>query len=175
MNTGTNSEPYNQRVQLTFNADIVRSEIISAIYPIGSIYTSITDTDPATLFGVGTWERIEDCFLLAAGSKHYAGESGGEESVTLTVDQMPSHRHSASTSGAGGHSHQIGTDKDTIYSTSGQCWSVHNASSGYTYMNGSTSWVGDHTHSVTVNNTGGNGSHNNMPPYLSVYVWKRIA
>lgn len=124
MNTGTNSEPYNQRVQLTFNADIVRSEIISAIYPIGSIYTSITDTDPATLFGVGTWERIEDCFLLAAGSKHYAGESGGEESVTLTVDQMPSHRHSASTSGAGGHSHQIGTDKDTIYSTSGQCRSV---------------------------------------------------
>ena len=101
MHTGTNSEPYNQRVQLTFNADIVRSEIISAIYPIGSIYTSITDTDPATLFGVGTWERIEDCFLLAAGSKHSAGESGGEESVTLPVDQMPSHSHSASTSGAG--------------------------------------------------------------------------
>lgn len=175
MNTGTNSEPYNQRVQLTFNADIVRSEIISAIYPIGSIYASITDTDPATLFGVGTWERIEDCFLLAAGSKHSAGESGGEESVTLTVDQMPSHSHSASTSGAGGHSHQIGTDKDTIYSTSGQCWSVHNASSGYTYMNGSTSWVGNHTHGVTVNNTGGNGSHNNMPPYLAVYVWKRIS
>lgn len=175
INTGTNSEPYNQRVQLTFNADIVRSEIISAIYPIGSIYTSITDIDPATLSGVGTWERIEDCFLLAAGSRHSAGESGGEESVTLTVDQMPSHSHSASTSGAGGHSHQIGTDKDAIYSTSGQCWSVHNTSSGYTYMNGSTSWVGDHTHGVVVNNTGGNGSHNNMPPYLSVYVWKRIA
>lgn len=111
---------------------------------------------------------------MAAGNKHPAGENGGEESITLSIEQMPNHSHSASTSGAGGHSHQIGTDKDTIYTTSGQCWSVHNASSGYSYMNGSTNWVGDHTHDVTVDSIGDGAAHNNMPPYLTVYVWKRI-
>lgn len=174
MNTGTDSEPDNKRLQLTFNADIVRSGIISAIYPVGSIYISTSPTNPYNLFGIGTWEQIEDTFLLAAGNKHIAGETGGEETVTLTTEQMPIHSHGASTSGAGGHSHKIGTDKDTIYTTSGECWSVHNASSGYSYMNGSTSWVGNHTHNVTVNNTGGGIPHNNMPPYLSVYVWKRV-
>ena len=64
MNTGTNSEPDNKRLQLTFNADIVRSEIISAIYPVVSIYISVIDTDPSILFGIGIWERIEDCFFI---------------------------------------------------------------------------------------------------------------
>ena len=175
MNTGTNLEPDNQRLQLTFNADIIRSEIISAIYPVGSVYISITDTNPSILFGTGTWEQVQDCFLLAAGNKYTAGETGGEETVTLTIDQIPSHNHSGTTSANGGHAHQIGTDKDTTYVVSGQCWSVHNTSSGAAYMNGTTSWVSNHNHSVTINNTGGNVSHNNMPPYLAVYMWKRVA
>ena len=102
MNTGTDSEPDNKRLQLTFNADIVRSEIISVIYPVGSIYISTSPTNPYNLFGIGTWEQIEDTFLLAAGNKYIAGKTGGEETVTLTTEQMPIHSHGASTSGAGG-------------------------------------------------------------------------
>lgn len=151
MNTGTNSEPDNQRLQLTFNADVVRSDIISSIYPVGSIYMSIINTDPSVLFGIGTWERIEDCFLLAAGSKHSAGESGGEESVTLTVDQMPSHSH--------GQNVVAADSSKTIY------YNIdHN-----TYGKGYSAEQG-----VDTQSTGGAQSHNNMPPYLTVYVWKRI-
>ena len=75
MNTGTDSELDNKRLQLTFNADIVRSEIISVIYPVGSIYISTSPTNPYNLFGIGTWEQIEDTFLLAAGNKHIAGRN----------------------------------------------------------------------------------------------------
>lgn len=127
------------------------------------------------MFGFGEWEQIQDCFLLAAGSSHSAGSTGGEENVTLTTDQMPSHSHSASTSTSGAHTHQIGTDLDAVYSYSGQCWSVHGASTGSAYMNGATSSSGNHTHDIYVDNSGGNAAHNNMPPYLAVYVWKCIS
>ena len=52
---------------------------------------SVNSTDPGVLFG-GTWERIQDAFLLGAGS-HAAGSTGGSETVTLTVDQIPTHSH----------------------------------------------------------------------------------
>lgn len=66
--------------------------IIQTIYPVGSIYISINNTNPTILFG-GTWEQIEDVFLLGCG-KRSAGEIGGEEVHQLTVDEMPAHSHS---------------------------------------------------------------------------------
>lgn len=114
-------------------------------YPVGSIYMSVVETSPASLFG-GTWERIEDRFLLAAGSTWAAGETGGEAVHTLTVDEMPAHSHS-----------------------------VPNMS-GY---DTGTAWVGQNgtaasqTRSTDIN--GGGAAHNNMPPYLAVYMWKRVA
>ena len=62
------------------------------IYPIGSIYMSINETNPSELFG-GVWEQIEDKFLLACGTKHPNGEESGEETHTLTQNEMPSHTH----------------------------------------------------------------------------------
>ncbi len=67
--------------------------VLDAIYPVGSIYMSVHDVSPALLFG-GTWERIEDRFLLAAGSSHDAGEEGGAESVTISID---AHKHTIDT------------------------------------------------------------------------------
>lgn len=61
-------------------------------HPVGSIYTSTKPTDPHELFG-GTWEPIQDTFLWCAGPKHAAGTSGGEETHTLIIDEMPSHSH----------------------------------------------------------------------------------
>ena len=117
--------------------------------------------------------NLTDKFIIGAGSTYPVGETGGESVHILTIDEMPSHSHNGTTGQNGNHSHKIGTDKDTTYVTYGDCWSVHNSSTGATYYNGSTTSDGNHTHSFTTNNIGGNQAHNNMPPYLAVYMWKR--
>ena len=71
--------------------------LLDRTYPVGAIYLSAAATDPGTLFG-GTWERIEDRFLLAAGDSYAAGETGGEVSHTLTQEELPA---AAWTSGSG--------------------------------------------------------------------------
>lgn len=117
-------------------------------YPVGSIYMSVNSTSPATLFG-GTWQRIQDCFLLAAGSTYAAGATGGEAEHTLTINEMPSHSHDSET------------------------WSYRDGS----LYNWFTTSPGSHVDwkQTTINNTGGGAAHNNMPPYLAVYVWQRTA
>ena len=120
--------------------------IVDAIYPVGSIYMSVNATSPATLFG-GTWEQIKDAFLLSAGDTYVAGTTGGEAEHTLTIDEMPRHRHTYSGRVAGG-------------SISG--WGIERQNMNYEWIEG----TGD---------AGGSQPHNNMPPYLAVYVWKRTA
>lgn len=120
-------------------------EIRDLIYPIGSIYMSVNNTDPSTLFG-GTWVQLQNRFLLGAGSSYTAGATGGEATHKLTIDEMPSHNHGIKNDKTGGS----GTAKWVINSS---------ASSG--------------TGAIT--NTGGSQAHNNMPPYLVVYMWKRTA
>lgn len=117
------------------------------IYPVGSVYISREATDPATLFG-GTWERLKDRFILAAGDTYAAGTTGGEAAHTLTVDEMPAHDHAT----RGG-------------------WGDGNL--GYDYFrvdtnNPATQW--SNTYSA-----GGNAAHNNMPPYTAFYIWIRTA
>ena len=91
---GTSAYEYAQRSgynenQLTFYDNLAKA--INA-YPVGAIYISGNNTSPAYYFG-GTWEKIEDKFLLAAGSTYTAGDTGGAETVTLTTATMPKHRH----------------------------------------------------------------------------------
>ena len=87
--------------------DWIKSYVASALngggiaaYPVGSIYMSINPTSPADIFG-GTWEALDEGrVLIGAGTSHPAGEEGGEEKHALTIDEMPSHNHSGSLSGA---------------------------------------------------------------------------
>lgn len=65
------------------------AEILQAVYPVGSIYITTSSVSPSVLFGFGTWEQIEDVFLLGAGSTYTAGGTGGEANVTLTQEQTP--------------------------------------------------------------------------------------
>lgn len=127
-------------------------KLLDIIYPIGSIYMSVNNTNPGNFLG-GSWERIKGCFLLAAtdggasgGNSNASiapGGMGGEATHTLTVTEMPSHNHSypylVAASGTGG------TNRRYI-------------------QNGETGNTGS---------KGGGAAHNNMPPYLAVYVWKR--
>lgn len=157
---------------------------LSSVYPVGSIYMSVNSTSPATLFG-GTWERIQDRFLLAAGSTYAAGGFGGEATHTLTEAELPNHRHTFTTDSAGDHTHSL----NHVLGNSGGGWTGDTAGNlsgsgrkfGYINPNYTIKTVtntgsgGAHTHSGTTNGTGGNGKHNNMPPYLTVYMWKRVA
>lgn len=119
-------------------------------YPVGSIYTSTKPTDPHELFG-GTWEPIQDTFLWCAGPKHAAGTNGGEEKVTLTVSEMPEHYHS--------------------FTASPYLWSERDETSDEVISpnTGTAKAVSKTTASV-----GGSKPHNNMPPFVSVYAWKRV-
>lgn len=75
---------------------ISKSDLLDLVYPIGSIYISVSTVSPSELLG-GTWEQIKDTFLLSAGDIYSAGESGGEAEHTLTIDEMPSHNHQLKT------------------------------------------------------------------------------
>ena len=72
--------------------DDAKAQAILAAHPIGSLYWSSQNTDPGTLFG-GTWTRIKDKFILAAGDTYSNGNTGGAATVTLTTQQIPSHTH----------------------------------------------------------------------------------
>ena len=118
-------------------------------YPIGSIFLAVNNLNPSTFFG-GTWEQIKDRFLLCAGNSYTAGSTGGEATHKLTVAEMPSHNHEAvSTSGS---------DRGLAlypFSMIQQNYRLADAN--------------------VIRPTGGNQPHNNMPPYLVVYAWKRVA
>lgn len=89
-----------------------KENILKAVYPVGSIYMSMVETNPSVLFGFGTWEQVKDRFLLASGDDYNVGATGGEAKHTLTSDEMPTHKHTATTSESGSHTHTIGNDED---------------------------------------------------------------
>jgi hypothetical protein len=157
------------------NGKLDANTLINRIYPVGSIYMSVNSTSPATLFG-GTWERIQDRFLLSAGSSYGAGTTGGAATVTLTTNQIPAHTHGRITlTGAAnnfaGQDSNFGPGKDNgIVKKAGDStyyYPTQKAGSNKAYDG--IRIDASHEHS----SVGGNQAHNNMPPYLAVYVWKR--
>lgn len=131
--------------------------LLEAIFPVGAIYTSTTEDNPETLYGFGTWEQIKDVFLLAAGETYELGATGGAATHTLTLEEMPSHNH------------RLKTDiNNEPYNITWPEWFEY--TDGWTQEAGETQAPATHT-----TKTGGGQAHNNMPPYLAVYVWKRTA
>ena len=129
---------------------VLKSALLDLVYPVGSVYISYNSASPAALFG-GSWTQIQGRFLLAADSTHPAGSTGGEATHTLTADEMPSHAH-----GLPGYTELLNSGDD------------------YHHSSGAGSHQFTSTFNVT-NATGGSQPHNNMPPYLAVYMWWRTA
>lgn len=164
----------------TIEKTSIQGVSLDDIYPVGSIYFTVNEINPSSLFG-GTWEQIKDRFLLGAGDTYINATTGGESSHQLTISEMPNHTHNwsqSSCTNSGNHTHIVGADKDggggtnryTVHITS------NNTALGQEYSPISSA-AGDHAHIVQGNNStvGGSSAHNNMPPYLAVYIWKRIA
>ena len=140
------------------------------IYPVGSIYMSTVNVDPGTIFG-GTWERLKDKFLLGAGDTYTAGDTGGESTHTLTGNELPKtngsfriRRMSWGTAEA--------SNASMVSGQSGIVTSVQPVGSGVdsvAYYNGVTRGMDEVTLSF-----GSDSAHNNMPPYIVVYMWRRL-
>ena len=147
--------------------------LLDLIHPVGSIYWSINITSPEILFG-GTWEQIKDTFILAAGDSYSAGSTGGEAKHTLTTSEIPAHTHGSKS--LVGYLYNVASQASgTPVTAQGICSLSGSEKHGYA-VNSKTAADcitidASHEH----NSVGGSGAHNNMPPYLVAYCWKRTA
>lgn len=141
----------------------VSNNVIQAAYPIGSIYMNATNaSNPASLLGFGTWTKFgEGRVLIGEGTgtdtntenkTFTAGETSGEYRHTLNENEMPSHIHAVNTGGVAGGS--VGVSQGGNHSEGGSAGSRRGG---------------------TAQPTGGDQPHNNIQPYITVYMWKRTA
>ena len=128
---------------------------LQAVYPVGSIYiNAAVATNPGTLLGFGTWAAFGSGRVIVglnAGDSDFdtVQETGGAKTHTLSTAELPSHTHSftldSSDNGGSAHDHALFPD---------------NSSSSEGFTTGAT---------------GGGGAHNNVQPYIVVYMWRRTA
>lgn len=136
---------------------VTRADLLQIVYPVGSIYISANNVSPQTFLG-GTWQAVKDVFLLAAGDTYKAGNTGGEAAHTLSQAELPNYNLSVS----GGDT--------VVYSRNGENPAAYAQTTGSGW--GLPNWGVDN---VQVASGGSDQAHNNMPPYLAVYVWQRTA
>lgn len=146
-------------------ADGYKGGDLLANHPIGSFYESELPTSPAELFG-GTWEQIKDVFTLAAGDTYTAGSTGGEATHLLTGAESGQ----KALTNVGSHKHDIYYRYMTGPTASSSGWW---ALGGATHSGESSSSILSNSFSIGESNA--DSAHNNMPPYLVVYKWKRVA
>lgn len=132
-------------------------EILSKIYPVGSIYLSVSSANPSTFIG-GTWERFGTGRTLVGVDTSQTEfktvkKTGGAKTHTLTTDQIPSHTHNQVVT--------IASDTGT-FSSNTDCGDY--ASKARSVAQG-----------ATTDETGGGGAHNNLQPYITCYMWVRTA
>ena len=190
------NEIFTNKISQVGNNKIQIEGLVDLIYPVGSIYMSVNNVSPASFLG-GSWEQIKDTFLLTAGDKYSAGSTGGEATHKLTEEEMPSHSHTTNgqsdeeSGSMNGHATgSVTSSLEGLFNGLGDLTTTGNMS-----VSGSTSWAGgdndvsnrpttlsidvSHTHDIlhthTTETKGKSSAHNNMPPYLAVYCWKRVS
>ena len=130
-------------------------------YPVGSIYISVNATNPGTIFG-GTWEawgagRVPVGVNPNDGDFNAPNKTGGAKTVTLTEAQMPSHSHSGRFLNA---------------------WTASGHGSGNWFASSAYHWGSNQDYNDipgVTNSVGGGKPHQNMPPYITCYMYKRTA
>lgn len=130
-------------------------QLLNLVHPIGSYYWSENSTNPGSIFG-GTWEQIKDRFILAAGDAYTAGATGGEATHRLSTDEMPSHRHYL-------------CDYDYYYRV------LTDSGTNGVQMESTSEKKSTLLAYIQTRLEGGSEAHNNMPPYLVAYCFKRTA
>jgi microcystin-dependent protein len=150
-------------------------------FPVGYIYISADNTNPANVLGYGTWEQFGKGKTLVGQDSSQAEfdvieETGGAKTHTLTTAEMPTHTHIQDAHSHNitdpGHTHSVPT-----FTTDGSGTRPDNGSS----TNGTTITIPSNTTGISINNAtatnqnaGSGGAHNNLQPYIVIYFWKRI-
>lgn len=136
-------------------ASALKTAMGNLMYPVGSIYMSVNSTNPSSLFG-GTWVAWGSGKVpvgVDADDTDFKSveKIGGEKTHKLTIEEMPKHNHKPKEG-----NYLINLGNVQIPSGSAYYWSTDT----------SASETGD---------TGGDKPHNNLQPYITCYMWKRIA
>ena len=169
----------------------------SDAFPVGSVFLSVVSTNPATLLGYGTWSAIAAGRMLVgldSGDTDFdtVEETGGAKTVTLTAAQIPAHTHTqdshthtqdAHNHTQNSHTHAITELRDAttggattnIALTADTSSTLGTKVTGGTVATNQTTVATNQAATATNQNTGGGGSHPNVPPYFVVYMWKRTA
>lgn len=193
----TNSNITDLRTKVRIASDVLNysdiyTNISSLIYPIGSIYSNATNSaNPSTYLGFGNWVAYAQGRVPVgnnASDSDFNGvnETGGVKTNTITTDQLPVHTHvvdppNVGTSASGDHVH--GNTRDVVVTSGAGSSRAYNAGNGqqFAWSQGNiTAPAGNHAHTVDIPafNSGpaGNGQPiNNMPPYITVFMWLRTA
>lgn len=149
----------------------IYSNFLLAAHPVGSIYQTISPENPAVTFGGGTWERIEGKFIMGASDTYPAGSMGGSAE----------HEHEYKLSFMWWFGALVGYPTSAIatYNYKTQSWNDNNKKVNdgqYTLANdGFSSTYGEKPGGETYSVTGNTASSSSIPPYYSVYIWRRVA
>lgn len=180
-NITEDTTPTNDDYIIGVNADGVDfkatlANVMKALYPVGSLYfNAAVDTNPATLLGFGTWSPYAAGEMLVGVNPsdpdfETVGNTGGEKTHLLSWNEMPSHNHGINDSG---HTHASNTAGETVF-TAGSTQHVDTSGAGQQITWGNTT-TGSSGTGVSVQFSGDDQPHNNMPPYIAVYIWQRTA
>lgn len=149
----------------------IYSNFLLAAHPVGSIYQTISPENPAVTFGGGTWERIENRFIMGASDTYPAGSTGGSTA----------HEHEYKLEFMWRLGALVGYPTSAIatYNYKTQSWNDNNKKVNdgqYTLSNdGFSSTYGEKPGGETYSVTGNTASSSSIPPYYSVYIWRRVA
>lgn len=149
----------------------IYSNFLLAAHPVGSIYQTISPENPAVTFGGGTWERIENRFIMGASDTYPAGSTGGSTA----------HEHEYKLEFMWRLGALVGYPESAIvtYNYKTQSWNINNKKVNdgqYTLANdGFSSTYGEKPGGKTYSVTGNTASSSSIPPYYSVYIWRRVA
>ncbi|KAI5551881.1 phage tail repeat-like family [Trichomonas vaginalis G3] len=161
-------ENYAKKSEVNDVITSMKNEILQTLYPVGSIYTSMNSTNPATVLGFGTWKQIVDKFLYCA---NHLKQAGGSKKIKEA--NLPPHTHTGTTNFSGDHSHSLRDHPlyNSDYKAGNDVLSPsYNNSAKKTFRQ--TEPGGNHVHTFTTNPTGLGKDY--MPPFVTVFAWYRM-